>query len=82
MRLANNSIISPEQLGPLAVMGLFMFAAVVSGVVVGSGNLVFIALTVGPIVGVVLLSAVPSVVGSSWSVRCSSPARCFCFIRS
>ncbi len=57
-----HALTSPQQLVSFAVMAGFLFAAVVSGVVVASGNLMLIAMTVGLVIGLVLLSAVPSVV--------------------
>jgi hypothetical protein len=60
--IQSHPALSANRLAPLAVLMAFVGAAAVAGVVIASGNLVLIGLTVGAIFGVLLLNAVGVVV--------------------
>lgn len=60
--LQSHPMLSANRLAPVAVILAFMFAALVAGTVVASGNIMFIGVALGAIVGVMLINVIGLVV--------------------
>jgi hypothetical protein len=60
--IASTPLLSSRRLAPVAVTTLFVFVAVLGGVVIGSGNFVLMAVVLGALVGGLLIGSVGIVV--------------------